>query len=173
MCWFSSLFIYLFLWLHLQHREVPRWGTESKPKLWQCWILYPTELGQWPAPLSQVFNPLCHSGSSLSSLNSKAAFDIVDFSILLIYSLHKALRTPLFFCSYLTGHFFLVPFSPPWPESAHNCHSELFFFSVSPHRCRHTIHVSNGTNFCFQPRPLSWTPGLNIHWLAWRLLLDE
>ena len=83
-----SLFIFIYLcvpifffsWLHPQRMEVPGPGSESEPHLrptpqqWPSQILSPIALGLGSNPqlcsnrsrCSQVLNPPCHSGSSIS-----------------------------------------------------------------------------------------------------------
>ena len=87
---FLSFLIY-FVWLHLQHVEVPRPGTESEPQLQQCRILQPTASGQGSHPClynnlnccSQILNPLDHSGNSVPikiSIKFEAIGRVISFS---------------------------------------------------------------------------------------------
>ena len=56
--------------------EVPRPEAESKPQLWQSWILQPTMLGQGlnPSHCTKVLNPLCHSGNSSCKFSFQLVF---------------------------------------------------------------------------------------------------
>ena len=70
--------LFVFLWTHSEHMEVPGPGTESElhlwplPQLWQCWILYPTASG-WGLN-SHLHSDLSHCSQFLTHCTTTPLF---------------------------------------------------------------------------------------------------